>query len=192
MSIKQLSVFMENRPGTLLTLTGILAAHDIDMRALSIVETEDFGIARIIVDDVYETATILKDEGYVSSITPVIGVYIPNVPGGMNRVLTLLADANVNIEYMYAFLSARTSDQATMIFRVADNAAASAALTASSTSPTKSKYPGVSSTLIFAFSHSIGTKAVLIENSRFSSSLSKSLIVLPSVILPIRLVAPDT
>ena len=65
MSIKQLSVFMENRPGTLLTLTGILAAHDIDMRALSIVETEDFGIARIIVDDVYETATILKDEGYV-------------------------------------------------------------------------------------------------------------------------------
>ena len=84
----------------------------------------------IIVDDVYETATILKDEGYVSSITPVIGVYIPNVPGGMNRVLTLLADANVNIEYMYAFLGARTSDQATMIFRVADNAAASAALTA--------------------------------------------------------------
>ena len=72
----------------------------------------------------------MKDEGYVSSITPVIGVYIPNVPGGMNRVLTLLADANVNIEYMYAFLSARTSDQATMIFRVADNAAASAALTA--------------------------------------------------------------
>ena len=130
MSIKQLSVFMENRPGTLLTLTGILAAHDIDMRALSIVETEDFGIARIIVDDVYETATILKDEGYVSSITPVIGVYIPNVPGGMNRVLTLLADANVNIEYMYAFLGARTSDQATMIFRVADNAAAAAALTA--------------------------------------------------------------
>ena len=70
--------------------------------------------------------------------------------------------------------------------------AASAALTASSTSPTKSKYPGVSKILIFAFSHSIGIRLVLIENSRFCSSLSKSLIVLWSVILPIRLVAPDT
>ena len=130
MSIKQISVFVENKPGALLALTGILAAHKIDMRALSLVESEDFGIARIIVDDVYATTTLLKDEGYVHSITPVVGVSIPDVPGGMNRVLEALSRANVNIEYMYAFLGGKDSEHAYMIFRVADAVAAATALTA--------------------------------------------------------------
>jgi hypothetical protein len=130
MSIKQISVFIENKPGALLALTGVLAAHKIDMRALSLVESEDFGIARIIVDDVYTTTTLLKDEGYVHSITPVVGVSIPDVPGGMNRVLDALSRAGVNIEYMYAFLGGKDSEHAYMIFRVADAAAAATALTA--------------------------------------------------------------
>ena len=128
MSIRQISVFLENRPGALCAMTGVLAEHQIDMRAFSLAETSDFGIARIIVDDAYKTATVLKDAGFVSNITPVLGVAIPDVPGGLNKVLQALAEAQVNVEYMYAFLGGRDVGHAYMIFRVADNAAAAAAL----------------------------------------------------------------
>lgn len=104
MSVKQLSVFLENRPGALYGMTGILSQNKIDMRALSVAETRDFGILRIIVDDPYKTATVLKDAGYVYNITPVLGVAIPDVPGGLNKVLQVLTDARINVEYMYAFL----------------------------------------------------------------------------------------
>ena len=73
MSVKQLSVFLENRPGALYGMTGILSQNKIDMRALSVAETRDFGILRLIVDDPYKTATVLKDAGYVYNITPVLG-----------------------------------------------------------------------------------------------------------------------
>ena len=128
MMIKQISVFLENQPGALYAMTGILAQNQIDMRAFSLAETSDFGIARIIVDDVYKTTTVLKDAGYVHNITPVLGVAIPDVPGGLNKVLQALTDAQVNVEYMYAFLGGRDTDHAYMIFRVADAAAAAAAL----------------------------------------------------------------
>ena len=128
MSVKQISVFLENKPGALYALTGVLAQNKIDMRAFSLAETSDFGIARIIVDDVYRTTTVLKDAGFVHSITPVLGVAIPDTPGGLNRVLQVLTDAQVNVEYMYAFLGGRDAGHAYMIFRVADNAAAEAAL----------------------------------------------------------------
>ena len=78
MSIKQISVFLENKPGALCTMTGVLAQCGIDMRAFSLAETSDFGIARIIVNDVYQTATVLKDAGYVHNVTPVLGVAIPD------------------------------------------------------------------------------------------------------------------
>ena len=128
MSVKQLSVFLENRPGALYGMTGILSQNKIDMRALSVAETRDFGILRIIVDDPYKTATVLKDAGYVYNITPVLGVAIPDVPGGLNKVLQVLTDAKVNVEYMYAFLGGKDVDHAYMIFRVADDKAAEAAL----------------------------------------------------------------
>ena len=128
MSVKQISVFLENKPGALYALTGVLAQNKIDMRAFSLAETSDFGIARIIVDDVYKTTTVLKDAGYVHNITPVLGVAIPDVPGGLNKVLQVLADARVNVEYMYAFLGGKKGDSAYMIFRVADNTKAAAAL----------------------------------------------------------------
>ena len=130
MSLKQISVFLENKPGTLLTMTGVLADNHIDMRALSIAETKDFGIVRMIVDDVYDTTTVLKDAGFIHSLTPVLGVVIPDTPGGLDQVLRVLADAQVNVEYMYAFMGGKDVDHAYMIFRVADNAAAAAALAA--------------------------------------------------------------
>ena len=126
--IKQISVFLENKPGSLYAMTGVLAQHQIDMRAFSLAETSDFGIARLIVDDVYKTATVLREAGFINKITPVLGVAIPDVPGGLNKVLQALTDANVNVEYMYAFLGGRDAEHAYMIFRVEDNAAAASAL----------------------------------------------------------------
>ncbi|MBQ9938466.1 MAG: ACT domain-containing protein [Oscillospiraceae bacterium] len=128
MSIKQISVFVENRPGSLNAMTEVLAQNDIDLRALSLAETEDFGIVRLIVDNAYKATTVLKDAGYVHSATPVVGVVIPDVPGGLNQVLQVLTAANVNIEYMYAFLGGKKANHAYMIFRVEDTNAASAAL----------------------------------------------------------------
>ena len=128
MSLKQLSVFVENKPGALYALTAVLAQGQIDMRALSLAETKDFGIVRLIVNDLYKTTTLLKDAGYVHSLTPVVGVAIPDVPGGLNRVLQVLTDAKVNVEYMYAFLGGKDVDHAYMIFRVADDKAAETAL----------------------------------------------------------------
>ena len=130
MSIKQISVFVENRPGALYGLTGVLAQNQIDMRALNLSETSDFGIARIIASDVYKATTVLKDAGYVNSITPVLAVAIPDVPGGLNRVLQVLADSQENVEYMYAFLGGKDVDHAYMIFRVADPEKAAKALSA--------------------------------------------------------------
>ena len=129
MSVKQISVFLENKPGALYAMTEVLAQNKIDMRAFSLAETSDFGIARIIVNDVYKTATVLRDAGYINSITPVLGVAIPNTPGGLHKVLQALTDAQVNVEYMYAFLNHKDEGSAYMIFRVADNDKATAALT---------------------------------------------------------------
>lgn len=130
MSIKQISVFVENKPGAMSAMTAVLANNGIDMRALSLAETEDFGIVRIIVDNVYNASTILKDAGYVHSVTPVLGAVLPDSPGGLNRVLEVLSSAGVNVEYMYAFLGGKTAQHAYMIFRVENTSAASLALKA--------------------------------------------------------------
>ncbi len=128
MSIKQISVFVENKPGAMSAMTAVLAENNIDMRALSLAETSDFGIVRIIVDNIYSATTVLKDAGYIHSVTDVLGVAIPNVPGGVNKVLGVLEDAGINIEYMYAFLGKKEKNHAYMIFRVQDDAAATKAL----------------------------------------------------------------
>ncbi len=130
MSIKQISVFVENKPGAMSAMTAVLAENNIDMRALSLAETADFGIVRIIVDNVYTATTVLKDAGYIHSVTSVLGVRIPNVPGGVNKVLNILTEAEVNVEYMYAFLGKKEKNHAYMIFRVQDDALATAALMA--------------------------------------------------------------
>jgi len=130
MSVKQISVFVENKPGSMAAMTAVLADHGIDMRALSLAETKDFGIVRIIVDDVFKAATVLKDADYVHTITKVLGVMIPDTPGGLNKVLTLLGETGANVEYMYAFLGGKDSDHAYMIFRVEDVKTAAAGLAA--------------------------------------------------------------
>lgn len=120
MTVKQISVFLENKPGRLAEFTDVLSQNDIDLRALSLAEAEDFGIVRIIVDDVYKTSTVLKDANYVFSITKVLAVAIPDEPGGLSKVIRVLGDNDVNVEYMYAFIT-RKKGLAYMIFRVEDN-----------------------------------------------------------------------
>ena len=130
MTLNQISVFVENKPGKMQHLTQVLADHNVDMRALSLAETSDFGIVRIIVDDVYAASTMLKEEGFIHSVTKVLGVAIPDQPGGLNTVLKILSQADINVEYMYAFLSSRSTDHAYMIFHVQDAKTAVAALAA--------------------------------------------------------------
>lgn len=120
MTVKQISVFLQNDAGQLTGLTNVLNENGIDMRALSVAETRDFGILRLIVDDSYKTATVLKDAGYICSLTPVLAVAIPDEPGGLNKVLAILGENKINLEYTYAFIS-RKKDLAYMIFRVEDN-----------------------------------------------------------------------
>ena len=119
MSIKQISVFMENKPGTLEEMTAVLAENNIDMHAISLAEAEDFGIARLIVDDVYQTTTVLKDAGFVNRLSDVLAVEIPDAPGGLNKVLKTLSAAQVNLEYMYAFLGGKDVDKAYFIMKTA-------------------------------------------------------------------------
>lgn len=130
MSLKQISVFVENKPGMLQHVTAALAKNGIDMRALSLAETSDFGIVRIIANDVYAASTVLKDEGFIHNVTKVLGVAIPDEPGGLNAVLAVLSEAQINVEYMYAFMGGKNVEHAYMIFRVEDNKAAVAALRA--------------------------------------------------------------
>ncbi len=120
MTVKQISVFLENRPGALAEFTKILENRNIDLRALALAESEDFGIVRVIVDDPYDTIQILKKEGYVCSLTSVVAVEIEDKPGALVKILTHLGDNGVNLEYSYAFL-AKKSNSAFMILRVADN-----------------------------------------------------------------------
>ena len=129
MSVQQISVFLENKPGTLKKMTGVLAANGIDMRATSLAETKDFGIARLIVDDAISAVSTLKENDFVASLTPVLAIEIPDEAGGLDKLLDKFTDESVNIEYMYAFPGGRNTDRAVMIFRVADTKAAEARLT---------------------------------------------------------------
>lgn len=130
MSVKQISVFLENKPGTLDEMMSILAKANIDIRAMALSEARDFGIARIIVDDVVETSDVLKTNGYISSLTPVLIVGVPNHAGGLSNVLNILNSAGVNVEYMYAILGGEGAKEAFMIFRLHDEAVAEKVLKA--------------------------------------------------------------
>lgn len=134
MTVKQISAFLENKPGALAAFTKILQNYEIDLRALSLAETEDFGIVRVIVDDPFKTVQILKEEGYVCSLTPVLAVVFEDKPGALVNVLNLLGDNGINLEYSYAFL-AKKENSACMIFRVADNEAAIKILVANGLRP---------------------------------------------------------
>ncbi|MBE8954021.1 MAG: ACT domain-containing protein [Quinella sp. 1Q7] len=117
MSVNQVSVFLENKPGTLNNLTEVLAAHNINIRALSLAETNEFGIVRMLVNDVFEATTVLKENNFVATLTPVLAYAIADEAGDLNKLLQKFSAANVNIEYMYAFAG---KERAYMIFRVND------------------------------------------------------------------------
>ena len=134
MSIKQISVFLENKPGKLFELTKLLADNGIDMRALSIAETTDFGIARLIVDDADKAARVLREEQFIARFSDVLVFAVPDEPGGLCRLLAEFNEAQVNIEYMYAFLGSEKG-RAYMIFRVTDTAASEQALIARGLAP---------------------------------------------------------
>lgn len=127
MTVQQISVFLENKPGGLAEFTKVLSENNINMRAMCIAETPDFGILRIIVDDVYNTMCTMKEAGYICSATKVLAVEIPDKPGSLLNTLTVLGENEINLEYSYAFVTSK-KDVAYMIFRVNDNEKAAEAL----------------------------------------------------------------
>lgn len=123
MKIKQLTVFVENKVGYLSEITELFAANGIDMQALSIADTKDFGILRLIVDKPEKALAALNAHGLLGTITEVVGVEIHNKTGELSKALSLLAKSGVNVEYLYAFL-AGTVESAYVVIKATDNAAA--------------------------------------------------------------------
>ena len=119
MTIEQISIFIENRKNALSELTNVLATHNINIRAISLADTNDFGIARIIVDNVDQVMGALERSHYIVKSTPVIAVEIPDEAGSLNKILKILADNGRNVEYMYGF-TGRKSGSAYMIIRCTD------------------------------------------------------------------------
>ncbi len=134
MTVKQISVFLENKPGKLAEFTDVLSSNGIDLRALSLAEAADFGIVRIIVNDVYNASTVIKEAGYVFTITKVLAVEMTDEPGSLSRIIRILGDSDVNLEYMYAFTT-RKKGTAYMILRVPDNQKATEVLLANDVRP---------------------------------------------------------
>lgn len=120
MTVKQISVFLENKPGKLAEVTSAFSKSNINLRAMSLAEAEDFGIVRLITNDLYNTSTILKDAGFIFSVKDVLAIEIDDKPGSLTNVLNLLGENSINLEYMYAFTS-HTTEKVDMILSVADN-----------------------------------------------------------------------
>ena len=127
MSVKQISVFIENKTGKLAEATDFIAKHNINLRALSIAETQDFGILRLIVNDENAAERVLAEKGYLIKVIDVIGVKIGDAPGKLSEALGVLDKAGINVEYLYAFM-ARTEKHAYVVLRVENNALAESVL----------------------------------------------------------------
>ncbi|MDE7199946.1 MAG: ACT domain-containing protein [Lachnospiraceae bacterium] len=119
MTIPQISVFLENKAGQLADITGILSENQVNMRAINIAETADYGVLRLIVDDASKASAILLEQGFILTMTPVVGVAVPDTPGGLSKVLSVISTEGIDVEYMYSVFGQKDG-QACMIFRVAD------------------------------------------------------------------------
>jgi hypothetical protein len=119
MKVEQISVFLENKPGTLEHATRILKENKINIRTLSLAETADFGILRLIVNDVEKTNQVLKDAGFRVSKTIVVAVEVPDQPGGLHSIMEVLNRETINVEYLYAFVE-KSGQNAVIIFRFDD------------------------------------------------------------------------
>jgi hypothetical protein len=115
--VKQISVFIENRKGRLAELTRQLRENGIDLKALSIADTTNFGILRCIVDDPERALKVIRDAGFTANITEVLAVEVPDVPGGLSTILDYLAQADISVEYLYSFVHTH-SQSALILFRV--------------------------------------------------------------------------
>lgn len=128
MHVQQISVFLENKAGRLSEVTGILAEARINIRALAVADTSDFGVLRLIVDDNERAKAILKENGFTVGKTDVVAVEVEDKPGGLNKILEILNVSQINVEYMYAYVRHASKD-AVMIFRFDDIDAAVMVLT---------------------------------------------------------------
>ena len=127
-NVKQISVFVDNKPNQAAGVMRIIKESGVNLRALSLADTADFGIIRFIANDTEKAVEILKEASYAVNVTEVLAISIPDTPGQLSRVLDVLGQDNVNVEYMYSFLG--TSDRAvSFVIRVDDNAHASDVLT---------------------------------------------------------------
>lgn len=120
MAIRQLTVFVENKQGSLVAVTDTLSRNNINLRALSIAETSDFGMLRLIVNDTETAEKVLTEEGYLIKVNEVVGVKIGDTPGKLTAALSVLDENKINMEYLYAFMS-RTEKHAYVVIRVEDN-----------------------------------------------------------------------
>ena len=119
MNIHQISVFLENRTGQLAEITHLLAQNHIDIRALSIAETADYGLARMIVDDAHKASAVLLQHGDILSMTPVWAVEVPDSPGGLADLLNVLAGEHIDVEYMYSLFTHKEG-HAYMVMRISN------------------------------------------------------------------------
>jgi len=116
MKVEQISVFLENKPGALAEVTRILGETGVNIRALSLADTKDFGILRLIVNDNEKAREVLDQKGFTVRKTEVVAVEVPDRPGGLADILKILAEANINVEYLYAFVQ-QSGENAIIIFR---------------------------------------------------------------------------
>jgi len=116
MKVEQISIFIENKSGRLAEITRILGEGGINIRALSLADTSDFGILRLIVNDVERANSLLKEKGFTVNKTEVVAVEVPDCPGGLSAILLALDAQQINVEYMYAFVE-RCGGNAVIIFR---------------------------------------------------------------------------
>ncbi len=114
--VEQISIFLENKSGRLAEVTDILAGNGINLRALSLADTADFGIFRLIVNDTEKAVTLLKDKGFTIAKNEVVAVEVPDRPGGLAGILAALQGQSINVEYMYAFVQ-KSEGNAVLIFR---------------------------------------------------------------------------
>ena len=115
--VKQLSVFLENSKGRLSRMTTLLGESGVDLLALSIADTTDYGILRAIVNDTDKALSVLKEGGYTVNVTEVLAVLVPDVPGGLAQILRLLLETDVSVEYLYSFIH-RSQENALILFKV--------------------------------------------------------------------------
>lgn len=119
MAVNQISVFLENRNGQLAEITGLLAENKINLRAISIAETADYGVLRLIADDCEKATSVLLANGNIINMNPVTVVAVPDEPAGLSELLKLLSAGDISIEYMYSLFT-HQNDKAYMVFRVTD------------------------------------------------------------------------